>query len=150
MNIQIFINVFSSPRGGGGHRGGPRGGSAVRGGGAQGGPPRGGSSQSRGNNKKQHKKKQYDKKKENHGYSTYGLTKDFFDKKKKRFRYDNIFVVIIFLIQLTQVETTNHSFTGYDCTNPTNHRLVPSPCVKQVSWNSKSQYAGWVAYHQGK
>ena len=35
------------------------------------------------------------------------------------------FVATIFLIQLTHVEDTNHSFTGYDCTHPTNHRLVP-------------------------
>ena len=57
----------------------------------------------------------------NHGYFTEGFLKE----KKKRSRYDNIFVATIFLIQLTHVEAANHSFTGYDCTHPTNHRLVP-------------------------
>ena len=52
--------------------------------------------------------------------------------------------VLIFLMCLDQ--STAHQVLGYDCDSPTDHVLVPSPCLKQVNWNTESRYTGWVAY----
>lgn len=43
--------------------------------------------------------------------------------------------------------STAHEIIGYDCDQPIDHKLVPSPCLKQVNWNSDAKYTGWVAYH---
>ena len=58
------------------------------------------------------------------------------------------YVIYLVLICMSkQVSTKQHILEGYDCTKPTTHQLIPSPCLKQVIWNQEARYTGWVAYH---
>lgn len=65
--------------------------------------------------------------------------------KRKGPQTCNRYILGLILISLDMV-VSQHTLQGYDCDNPVDHVLVPSPCVKQTGRNSESRYSGWIAY----
>jgi len=57
-----------------------------------------------------------------------------------------IMLILVLLIQIDKAQSVEHTLTGYNCDHPTDHVLIPSPCLKVRNWDSNSQYSAWMAY----
>ena len=57
-----------------------------------------------------------------------------------------IWILLFTLISNSQAKEITHSLFGYNCDQPTDHVMYPSPCLKVSNRDSNKVYSAWVTY----